>query len=447
MHPTSFDRVMKREYSMLYAEIAVQTLADFIRQELGENVVVRGEGEGGWLTLFAQKGKLPLVSVQMVKEMKESAAVTMRRVEHMHEVGKNFVDFCRNIPGDDRTAKRCAVILDEYHKQFFLYGVELWRSFYLVMAGETVFKEGLARHIPIELIPQAIEQLSFPSNKASLFQITDYFVSELDAQKRKEYVCQYFPWIHCGDVITQSMNDQQLTDFVSAFAVKQAPAHKFSIVLNPEASELVAFYQKMLFVKDVRDDYRREAFYYSIWFFEQIARHLGIKHQDVGLFTFTELGRFLRQPAKSALNKLLLERRRAYLIEYDGQIESIKNGESAKLEFFPDDHRLKAELLEGSVGSRGVVSGKVQLIQNRLDIQKFKAGYVLVSVTTNPDYIPAMQKAVAFITDEGGITCHAAIVARELGKPCVVGTKIATKVLKDGMMVEVDAENGIVRIL
>ncbi|MFA6445786.1 MAG: PEP-utilizing enzyme [Candidatus Paceibacterota bacterium] len=66
---------------------------------------------------------------------------------------------------------------------------------------------------------------------------------------------------------------------------------------------------------------------------------------------------------------------------------------------------------------------------------------------TRPDFLSLMNKASAFITDEGGITCHAAIVARELNKPCIIGTKIATKVLKDGDMVEVDAERGVVRII
>ena len=58
-----------------------------------------------------------------------------------------------------------------------------------------------------------------------------------------------------------------------------------------------------------------------------------------------------------------------------------------------------------------------------------------------------MKKAGAFVTNEGGITCHAAIVAREMKKPCIIGTKIATKVLKDGDLVEVDAENGVVRVI
>lgn len=66
---------------------------------------------------------------------------------------------------------------------------------------------------------------------------------------------------------------------------------------------------------------------------------------------------------------------------------------------------------------------------------------------TSPWYLPAMKKATAIVTDEGGITCHAAIVSRELKKPCIIGTKIATKVLKDGDLVEVDANKGIVRII
>ena len=66
---------------------------------------------------------------------------------------------------------------------------------------------------------------------------------------------------------------------------------------------------------------------------------------------------------------------------------------------------------------------------------------------TISDFLPAMMKASAFVTDEGGITCHAAIAARELKKPCIIGTKIATQVLKDGDMVEVKADHGLVIIL
>jgi len=71
----------------------------------------------------------------------------------------------------------------------------------------------------------------------------------------------------------------------------------------------------------------------------------------------------------------------------------------------------------------------------------------MVACMTKPEFVPAMKKAIAIITDEGGLTCHAAIISRELGIPCVIGTKVATKILKDGMEVEVDADKGIVKII
>ena len=85
------------------------------------------------------------------------------------------------------------------------------------------------------------------------------------------------------------------------------------------------------------------------------------------------------------------------------------------------------------------------VLRSSTQINKVKLGDILVAKMTRPDYVPAMRRAAAIVTNEGGMTCHAAIVSRELGIPCIVGTKIATKVLKDGDLVEVDAEKGIVK--
>ncbi len=103
--------------------------------------------------------------------------------------------------------------------------------------------------------------------------------------------------------------------------------------------------------------------------------------------------------------------------------------------------------LKGFTASRGKAVGTVKIIESVEETHKVNPGDILVAVMTRPDYVPAMQKASAFVTDEGGVTCHAAIIAREMNKPCVIGTKIATKVLKDGMEIEVDATKGVVRIL
>jgi pyruvate,water dikinase len=89
----------------------------------------------------------------------------------------------------------------------------------------------------------------------------------------------------------------------------------------------------------------------------------------------------------------------------------------------------------------------VRILKTDADNKKVKRGDVVVAPMTIPSFMPALEKAIAFVTDEGGITCHASIVAREMHKPCIIGTKIATKVLKDGDMVEVDADRGVVTII
>ena len=101
-------------------------------------------------------------------------------------------------------------------------------------------------------------------------------------------------------------------------------------------------------------------------------------------------------------------------------------------------------LLEGQGASPGVASGAVVIISSIKDLVKVKEGDIIVAKMTNPDMVPAMRKSVAIITDEGGMTCHAAIVSRELGTPAAVGTKEATRILKDGQIVTVDGEKGLV---
>ncbi len=103
--------------------------------------------------------------------------------------------------------------------------------------------------------------------------------------------------------------------------------------------------------------------------------------------------------------------------------------------------------LKGMGIGRGSVRSRARIILDEKHIDKFRKGEILVTNMTNPAFLPAMRKASAIITDEGGITCHAAIVSRELGIPAVVGTMNATEIIHDGQMVEVDAENGIVRLI
>lgn len=119
-----------------------------------------------------------------------------------------------------------------------------------------------------------------------------------------------------------------------------------------------------------------------------------------------------------------------------------KAGNEVKL---TTDHKV---LVKGLPASPGMAAGKCHVITDSKDINEFQEGEVLVTTMTSPDWVPAMKKAIAIVTDAGGMTCHASIVSRELGIPCVVGTKSrsveATKVLKSGQDITIDAQNGVV---
>jgi phosphohistidine swiveling domain-containing protein len=105
--------------------------------------------------------------------------------------------------------------------------------------------------------------------------------------------------------------------------------------------------------------------------------------------------------------------------------------------------------VKGQIAYPGVVKGKVHvcLTLDGSDVKDFQKGDILVSINSSPNLMHLIENAGALITDEGGITCHASIVSRELKTPCIIGTKNSTKVFKTGDQVEVDADNGIVKII
>ena len=101
-------------------------------------------------------------------------------------------------------------------------------------------------------------------------------------------------------------------------------------------------------------------------------------------------------------------------------------------------------ILKGETASAGVYSGRVRMVHNPSELSKIEKGDILVTTMTTPDMVPAMQRAGAIVTNEGGMTCHAAIVSREMGIPCIVGTEHATEVLKDDEIITVHASRGVI---
>jgi phosphohistidine swiveling domain-containing protein len=152
----------------------------------------------------------------------------------------------------------------------------------------------------------------------------------------------------------------------------------------------------------------------------------------------------------TAPDKAILKERNKFslLVVVRGKVAVVLYGEAARSFAEKTVHKMEgSKELKGLTAFPGKVTGKVVLVKNPGSISTLPPGSVLVTGMTRPDYIHLFKSAVAVVTDAGGVLSHAAITARELKIPTVIGTEVATKVLNDGDVVEVDADNGIVRIL
>ena len=143
------------------------------------------------------------------------------------------------------------------------------------------------------------------------------------------------------------------------------------------------------------------------------------------------------------------ERQNGYGLLYQENTLTLFTGQNLEqlLEITVSQQDSNITEVSGRPAYLGKVTGRAVLVYETKDLAKIKVGDILITPETIPDYIVGMSKAAGFVTEVGGITSHAAIIAREMHKPCIVGTKIATHVFKDGDMIELDAKSGIARKL
>jgi phosphohistidine swiveling domain-containing protein len=221
--------------------------------------------------------------------------------------------------------------------------------------------------------------------------------------------------------------------------------------LSPKITYWLKILDKYAYFHDLRKEMQAKTVHSFYLLLLETARRFKLNKNDLEWLWPKEIKAVLRG---EKFNKKEVEKRKQAIC-----VKVSKKGAwlwSGKAAFVQHKKELKEEKLKerevaeirGLSVFIGKIKAKVKVCNGIKEaLQKIKKGEILVCGMTTPDYIPVIKAASAIITDEGGITCHAAIIARELKKPCIIGTKIATKVLKDGDLVEVDAKTGTVRIL
>lgn len=207
----------------------------------------------------------------------------------------------------------------------------------------------------------------------------------------------------------------------------------------------------LAYVKDSRNVADDFAHFCLDNFFTEIGKRHSMSKTQVRYLWPKELEQLIKYNKK--FNPTYLKQKLEYalaLIDSSGEHFYVGKEAKARAKLLLGEENNNEEdaiIISGSSASPGKIQGVVKIIESFDQLDKLKGGEILVTSMTSPRFMAGIIKAGAIITDEGGLTCHAAIIARELKKTCIVGTKIATKVLKDGDLVEVDADKGIVRII
>lgn len=217
--------------------------------------------------------------------------------------------------------------------------------------------------------------------------------------------------------------------------------------LNDQMVKRLEFFNWSTIFRDERKKYSQISCYIMLELIEQISKKYGIDMEILNFAMPKELEKIVAGD-EQIISELGKRRERGVVIFADvpGKAE-IVSGEEVDEYFSAIEDSIQASEIKGSVVSSGRVIGTVKVILNQNEFSKMNDGDVIVTSMTRPEFVPIMQKASAVITDEGGLTCHAAIVSRELGLPCITGTRIASKSLHDGDIVDVDAIHGIIKMV
>jgi phosphohistidine swiveling domain-containing protein len=289
------------------------------------------------------------------------------------------------------------------------------------------------------------------------------FYSKLQ-EHAKKYAWVYY--VYAGPAFTEKdfldfIKDYLTKDVNPGARLKELEEHKQEIKslkqeyiekLQPDEFNLAMINMagKIVWAKPRRKDYQSKSYYHAEKLMREIGKRLFISLEQVRSAPLEILEKALSGGELDVDKINEIYKFHVCVPNKDGTISVLTGKEAQDLS---DNYVQRGEKedfskikeIKGTCACEGKAKGTVKIVNQPSDMGKMNYGDILISTATTPSVVPAMRKAAAIITDEGGLTCHAAIVSREMNIPCIVGTKIITKALKDGDLVEVDAIKGIVK--
>lgn len=340
-------------------------------------------------------------------------------------------------------------------KDFHAFASTLWNHKDYVSFHKNYIDFWKVAYIP-EFISFYIDSLLIPGERIILQEqsFTDDYENELWklAEKAKKeginnidvspIIREYF-WIRNSYYGIHRLTEEEVRTEVKKKIrkIKPRPVRMNNPISLPV--ELIQVGKDMILMQDIRKKYMMKAAY----FLHEHLKTIGKRHKLAPIFMEQTIPQEVLHIDKLmlGLSDELKLRQRSCTITADaaGKIK-VYSGQI----FFPKGVQRKAKFeVRGMVACGGKAVGRAKIVKNFDEIYKVNHGDVIVSPMTSPEIMPAIRRCVGIVTDFGGITCHAAIVAREFNIPCIVGTDEATEKIHDDDLVEVDANSGIVKVL
>lgn len=330
----------------------------------------------------------------------------------------------RELDGLLRSNDDIRVRINKFFEACRLYIPYLW----LVLPIENYFNEQVEKkfkkHFPDDYKKIAAD-FSTPKKKSAYEKMLEL----LDAGVEFKKVRDEYGWLKSRDGFSAFYSIKDLKEIKKNHLPAQPGVSDIRLPRSLES--LVEDLRELTFFRTDRTDKFYEHLNAARPLFREMAKAANIPYPTFKYYDALLLLKGVKKKHKKDFSYALYDNK--YVIQ-DGKL-------------YPDLNKHDTDEVKGHIAFMGVARGRAKIITHPSELKKVTKGDILVTQMTFPSFISAMQKAAAFVTDEGGITCHAAIVAREMKKPCIIATKNATKALKDGDMVEVDANIGTVKII
>ncbi len=408
----SWKKIYSREYGVQYSEMAILCLSPKAKHHIpspsADQIIIPEENntvfyidDAAWVKLVESLNKKYTTDVDNLSDYEKKFT----------KDGKNYLSFSKKLSKlklEKLSNKKLKELYRDYQEKLFRYSIFAWTSFILNNYISDRAKTILDTYIKIykkESDAQSIYNSLFKPGKLAAvlqlqYEVSNYRSRMSETKLNKLY--EKYKWLSCLDLHNKPWTINEFKKHIQTFGTqkidKESSFDEYAKGLNisKKDRDYLQMAKKFVYIKDARDDYRRQGVYYALPFFHELAKRIKIKSEDISYLQQAEIEAFLDSKLQISL-EIINERKKGFILYLSGDRKLIcLQGEIIqtvlklfKLLFKEENDKV----IKGVDACKGKVTGKVVIVKGVKDLSKVKIGNILVAVTTHPDYVRGDEKS------------------------------------------------------